>query len=125
MTKLSKYFTPNELKCRCGKCDHVSDDPEFLKLLDFARDVACGPLKVTGPARCPAHNKAIGGSSGSFHQKRMAADVRPVGPGAMSCEELYRKLNVLFPDKYGFYWHKSKNFVHIDSRPYAWRDIRG
>lgn len=57
----------------------VWDNLEYLArtILQPCRD-KFGPILVTSGYRGPALNKAVGGSSGSFHLHGMAADFEPI-----------------------------------------------
>lgn len=61
-----KHFTRNEFKCKCG-CGNDRIDIRLVKILDNIRDYYNKPAIITSGVRCHAHNKAVGGSSTSFH----------------------------------------------------------
>lgn len=61
-----KHFTRNEFKCKCG-CGNDRIDIRLVKILDNIRDYYNKPAIITSGVRCPAHNKAVGGSGTSFH----------------------------------------------------------
>jgi len=64
-----RYFSSQELACRCG-CgagERIEDiDMELLNRLCTVRE-QFGPMSVTSGARCPLHNKNEGGKPGSAH----------------------------------------------------------
>lgn len=57
---LTKHFSEEELRCRCG-CGLCKPHPRLLALLDFLREAWGGPLIVTSGTRCRTHNRAEGG----------------------------------------------------------------
>lgn len=78
--QLTKNVVLGEMACRCG-CGHEKK-PEVLReikrlapLLQAIRDHFGARIWMTSGARCRAHNKAEGGSTGSFHILGMAADI--------------------------------------------------
>jgi uncharacterized protein YcbK (DUF882 family) len=50
-------------------------DGNFLDQLDKARGYAGTSFVISSGYRCPAHNKAVGGSETSSHLKGLAADI--------------------------------------------------
>lgn len=74
----SKYFTTDEFRCKCGRpdCDSVDIHPQFVSMLDIAREQAGTPFVVTSGARCERHNAMVGGSDTSSHLLGLAADIR-------------------------------------------------
>lgn len=78
-TRLSPHFTKAELVCR--HCGWGEVDLLLLDGLERLREIAGtllgrpAPVNVNSGVRCPAHNKAVGGSPNSLHLKGMAADV--------------------------------------------------
>ena len=107
--KISENFKLSEFECRC--CKTVKLDSELLERLQKMRDEAGRPLVISGSGyRCPAHNRAVGGASGSQHMEGKAADYRIPG---MSNEQQRQLAEKHFPDGgVGFY----NNFVHVDVR---------
>lgn len=78
--KPSKYFHPDEFRCRDG-----SPYPEAFEIrwtilstdLDTIREAYGHPLIVVSGYRSPAHNAAIKGAGQSQHVEGRAADLRP------------------------------------------------
>ena len=78
--KPSKYFHPDEFKCRDG-----SPYPEAFEIrwtilssdLDVIREAYGVPLIVVSGYRSPTHNQKIGGANQSQHMEGRAADLRP------------------------------------------------
>src|SRR5690606_14068665 len=48
---------------------------ELARNLQVLRDNVQAPVMINSGYRSPAHNKAVGGASGSYHLKGMAADI--------------------------------------------------
>ena len=69
-----EFFRIEEFVCRCG-CNSGGMDEEFLFKLDRLRATYYEkPLHVSSGFRCPAHDKAVGGS-GRAHPLGLAADL--------------------------------------------------
>ena len=84
MTQLTPHFTLKELtasnKAKALKIDNTPS-PEILEnlkalslALEMIRSVCGKPLKISSGYRCPALNKAVGGSPTSAHTLGYAAD---------------------------------------------------
>ena len=73
-----KDFKLEEFRCKCkDKCTgypHVINT-QLLINLQALRD-KYGAVNVTSGLRCKAHNKAVGGASGSRHVSGKAADIK-------------------------------------------------
>lgn len=72
------YFEESEFKCKCGKCDKGYEDVSrvLLNKLNRARHIANTPFTLTSAMRCPAHNRAEGGSPTSSHMNGKAVDIK-------------------------------------------------
>ena len=74
-----EFFRFEEFACKCcGQLPpSVRDNVEALvdNVLDPARRAYGGPVSVSSGYRCPRHNAAVGGVSGSQHLRGEAADV--------------------------------------------------
>jgi len=73
-TKISKYFTDDEMRCHCG-CGEVGMDQTFLDMLDIARSISDVGYIIISGKRCSIHNKAVGSTS-TNHTKGLAADIK-------------------------------------------------
>ena len=80
-----RFFIEKEFVCKC--CGQL---PPFAKenvealvdnVLDPAREKLGMPIVVNSGYRCPKHNAAVGGVTGSQHLLGQAADVRFQGSG--------------------------------------------
>jgi len=102
------FFTPTETECRCG-CGMQIDDA-LLKQLNDARAIAGVPFVITSGARCPWHNKQVGGVEDSSHTKGLAVDI-----AVPSSERTFHIMKGLMDA--GFKrigWNQSKKFIHAD-----------
>lgn len=106
----SKYFTPSELACKCG-CGLTVTNERFLGKLDALREAVGEPLIINCGARCPAHNKAVGGSPLSAHVHGLAVDI------ACITSKLRRKIiKAALSDAIDFprmEW-STKTWIHLD-----------
>ena len=68
MTKLiGKYFTKDELKCKCG-CGAFELAEGFIDKLIELRTVLDKPMIVNSCCRCDNNNIMSGGAKGSYHR---------------------------------------------------------
>lgn len=118
---VSAHFREHELACPC--CGKYIHNLRLIYALEKLRRL-CGnrPITVTSGTRCPAWNKAVGGSRKSKHLKGEAADivVREMHP---------LEIMVLIPEVaqfdhggVGVFDH----FMHLDVRPNGparWGDL--
>ena len=103
---MSKYFTYEEVSCKCG-CK-LSVRRELVNLLDDAREIAGIPFVITSGARCESHNRKVGGSKDSSHLKGVAVDIK-----ATTSRERYEIVNALMQvgfTRIGI----AKTFIHCD-----------
>lgn len=75
MAYVPKYFSDNEMACKCG-CGELPQDA-IRELADFVRHDWGKPLFVASGKRCQAHNAKIGGAKKSAHVAGLAVDLRP------------------------------------------------
>jgi len=78
MGDLTADFDRKEFSCSCG-CGFDDVDNNFIQRLQWARDNAGIPFKITSGCRCPAHNKKVGGKNTSDHVTGEGADVEVIG----------------------------------------------
>lgn len=110
MKRLSKHFVRDEFACKCG-CGFDVVDADLLEILEEIRVRFNKPVVINSAARCPAHNKAVGGSPTSQHLLGKAADIVIDGeqPGYVgSFVDAVRK------DCFGVGVYET--FTHVDSR---------
>lgn len=83
-----KYFTPDEIRCKCGGkyCDGFPHEmqPLVMQILDRARAWTGQPIVIVSGLRCEEWNRIQGGVSNSQHMFGEAVDVYFYGktPGA-------------------------------------------
>lgn len=71
---MPKYFTDNELKCKCG-CGLENITPRHKSMLYTARENAGIPFIVNSGSRCEKHNKKVGGKPDSDHLTGEGTDI--------------------------------------------------
>ena len=109
----SKYFSDEELACKC--CGQLPDggmEQRLLAVLDAIREEIGAPLTLSCAYRCPAHNAEVGGVPNSQHVQGCAADV--LLPDGMTVDGLAELAERCGADGIGRYW--SQGFVHVDTR---------
>jgi uncharacterized protein YcbK (DUF882 family) len=74
MGDISPYFDRSEFACHCG-CGFDTVDADTLYALELIREHFDAPMTINSGCRCPSHNDAIGGSTGSYHMQARAADI--------------------------------------------------
>jgi uncharacterized protein YcbK (DUF882 family) len=104
----SEYFNRDEFACKCG-CGFNTIDYELVKILEIIRHNFDRPMRITSACRCESHNRAVQGSSGSWHRKGRAADVQIDEVPPVLILELARELEVPGLGSY-------ETFTHIDTR---------
>lgn len=67
-----KYFKKSEFACKC--CGLILMHPDFLQMIDIARDKARIPFVITSGYRCKKHNEEVGSTS-TNHTSGKAADI--------------------------------------------------
>ena len=119
--KQNKYFSIDEFKCKCGKCEMPSGNPpdELVDLLVEIREHYDAPMTINSGYRCPSHNKAVGGASDSRHLHGDAVDFTIEG---VKTRDVFKYVLETYDDKpYGIALSiNDKNefagFVHLDTR---------
>lgn len=121
----NKYpnFKKAEFKCPCGKCNGYGNGiaTTLVETLQELRN-KYGKLQITSGYRCPAHNKAVGGSTNSKHTKGQAADFYLDGFNNQS--NRVNMVNELKKTKYYNYSYTNVNgnhpnmgnVVHLDTK---------
>lgn len=109
-TKLSKYFTREELEDPTTKecLVHAS----LLIKLDELRELCGKPIIVTSGYRSPEHNAKIGGAQSSQHTTGRAADLVCLG---LSLKKFAELANKVFADG-GLGIYPDEKFIHVDTR---------
>jgi hypothetical protein len=116
-TKLSKNFNSTEFDCNgVGCCSETTIDPKLIEYVQRIREHFGVPVKISSGYRCAKHNKAVGGSSGSYHkQGGKAADIIVEGHAPLEVAQYCESIGIL-----GIGLYESRDcgddFVHIDTR---------
>lgn len=113
-TMISKHFRAREFQT--GNCKIVIVSTMLLRVLDTLRDKIGEPIYINSGYRTPEHNKAIRGSTLSYHMYGMAADIRA---DKHTPKQLYTILDKMLEGWGGLEEHKT--FLHVDVRAKEWR----
>ena len=132
---VTKNFTLDEVKCRCGTCGMDEMDSEFMKVLQSIRDELSVMMPVTSAVRCSSHNQKVSttGPNGPHvpHEKHggRAADIHIYGANALKLVEIAKRhgMTGIGIAQRG---QKHKRFIHLDNhnpkegfkgpRPHIW-----
>jgi hypothetical protein len=71
----SKYFKSSEFDSRDLPGSGVNMRPEFMKMLEFAREIAGIEFKINSGYRTISRNRSVGGRPNSAHLLGLAADI--------------------------------------------------
>ncbi|WP_163832246.1 D-Ala-D-Ala carboxypeptidase family metallohydrolase [Spartinivicinus ruber] len=108
-----RYFTDQELTCRCG-CGQQHMQPAFMQSLIQLREACNFPLPVTSGYRCAHHpvekNKATPGA----HQLGCAVDIACRGEHALIILRLALQLGFT---GVGINQKGRTRFIHLDRAP--------
>lgn len=118
--QLSKNFNSYEFRCGLGRpcaCQTTLIDEKLVEILQMLRDHWPGhALHITSGYRCPAYNRSVGGATGSYHSKGMAADITVDGVAPREVAKYAESIGVL---GIGLYETQADGFfVHVDTRTY-------
>jgi len=114
--KLSEHFSRSEFVCRCG-CGKIKIEPRLIAALEELRVLTGQPIHINSGYRCPAHNRAVGGETNSFHMKGYAADITCRGLTPRQVKKLAEKIPAFKGGGIGLY----PGFTHVDVRGYIAR----
>lgn len=114
-TKLSKNFKAYEFDCKGAKCcGSTMIDSKLVEYLQQIREHFGKPVIINSAYRCAIHNRAVGGTSNSYHAKGQAADIRIAGAAPSEIAEYAENIGI---KGIGLYeTAKDGYFVHIDTR---------
>lgn len=121
--QLSKNFNSYEFRCGIGgycACSTILIDDLLVEYLQKIRDHFGKKVTITSAYRCPSYNKRIGGETGSYHSKGMAADFTVENTSPVEVAKFCESIGV---KGIGLYNTSSDGyFVHIDTREvkYFW-----
>lgn len=116
--QLSKNFNSYEFRCGLGRpcsCQTTLIDKKLVEILQMIRDHWPGhAVHITSGYRCPAYNRSVGGATGSYHSKGMAADITVDGVAPREVAKYAESIGVL---GIGLYETSADGyFVHVDTR---------
>lgn len=116
--QLSTNFNSYEFRCGLGRpcsCQTTLIDEKLVEILQKIRDHWPGrALHITSGYRCPAYNRSVGGATGSYHSKGMAADITVDGVAPREVAKYAESIGVL---GIGLYETSADGyFVHVDTR---------
>lgn len=121
MTWTAKYFTYNEMACKCG-CGKAEMDQEFMDLLDSLRDILGKPIVITSGYRCPNHPAEKRKEKSGAHSKGKAADIAVMREDAMEVLSLVFRFNDAAKNAeiptftgIGIQQKGTSRFIHLDS----------
>lgn len=114
--KLSANFTLKEMQSHDG-ADEVKVDSALIDYLQQIRDHFGKPVHINSGYRSPAHNKAVGGMTNSYHTKGQAADIVISVVSPKRVAQYAEAIGVN-----GIGWYENKRFTHVDTRkkPVFW-----
>lgn len=118
MGDLTKDFSRDEFKCKCG-CGMDCIDIRLVKGLQALRDKLGKPVIINDADRCPRHNKEVGGAPNSQHMLGRAADIHVNGVSPGDVADAAETIPVFASGGIGRY----ATFVHVDVRGHKarWR----
>lgn len=123
--KDNPYFTIDEFKCKCKKCEMPKGCPpdKLVDILCEIREHFNAPLIINSGYRCPTHNAKVGGATNSRHTKGDAVDFTIKG---VKTKEVYEFCEALpYADELGLAIkhnaNEFKGFVHLDTRGFKAR----
>ncbi len=114
MAKDTEHFKVSEFTCKCG-CGYNVIDQRVIDMAETIRQELGVPVRVNSGCRCEKHNRAVGGTKGSFHMKGKAADLS-CSLGALKMFEAVKRLKEegKLPDMEYCILYRGRNFIHID-----------
>ena len=103
-----KYFTEDELRCKCG-CGKADMDSWFMDLLEEIREEVGEPFIVTSAYRCPEYNNKVSSTGlGGPHTTGRAIDIK-------ANSSLKYKISIASYKEGITRFGIGKSFIHIDN----------
>ena len=126
---MGKYFTMGEMMRsttaerkgidnKCTKEDAVRLKALIEHVLDPLREAYGKPIVVTSGYRCPALNKAVGGSATSDHMRGCAADIHGTPNTKAENKRLFYLIQSLNLDFDQLIDEKNFSWVHVSFRSF-------
>lgn len=122
----AKYFSEEELICKCG-CGETITDQDFLDMLDLLREAMNVPLILSSGKRCSKHNKEVSNTGDNGPHTICAVDIKC--HGRLAQDIVFEAIRLGFTgigvNQKGPY---ESRFIHIDrlpsrgytNRPWIW-----
>lgn len=121
--QLTRHFRVSEWRCKCGKKHKVVIADTLPELLErVMKKIGAVRGDISSGYRCPAHDKAVGGTGGITHQG-YACDIKFTDKNGkvidskivvLALEDLGHKCGI------GYKCGGSSKYTHIDVRPRKW-----
>lgn len=106
----SKYFSYDEMKCKCG-CDQAPMDQNFMLMLDSIREHYGKPIIISSGYRCPAHPIEAKKAKPGAHATGKAADLAVSGGDALGILGLALLSDIR---RVGVQQKGEGRFIHLD-----------
>ena len=106
MSKLTKNFTVNEMKCPC--CGECEMDAIFMEALQSIRDLCGFGFKVNSAYRCAEYNAKVSKNTKGQHATGCAVDI--------SMKDRYKRFKLLEEAIFCEYFKDiaiAKTFIHL------------
>lgn len=121
MSWSARYFTKEEMMCKCG-CGRSDMDQDFMDLLDALRDVYGKPMIITSGYRCPNHPLEKRKEKSGAHSTGKAADIAVIREDALDVLGLaleFRRsakgMDIPIFTGFGVAQKGTGRFIHLDS----------
>jgi uncharacterized protein YcbK (DUF882 family) len=111
---LSKHFSEDELRCRCGRNCLTYVTPELINALEELRELVRQPITITSGYRCINNNAEVGGGKNSMHLVGKAADLKIKNFSVAQMYEAALQIEAFFNGGIGVY--PTDGFIHVDVR---------
>lgn len=104
-------FTQNDFACRCG-CGQNNIQADAVILINAIETRHGQQLTINSGYRCPAHNRAVGGTDNSQHVAGRAADITSNDFSALQtlCTAMWNENQIG-----GLGIYIGRRFVHVDT----------
>lgn len=114
-----QYFTLDELKCKCGKCNSTGEemDNDFMQSLIILRKALNVPFVVGSAYRCPQHNAEVSTTrNAGVHTTGRAIDIDIEGQDAFKLVQRAIMNSGLFTG-IGISQREGKaRYIHLDNQ---------
>lgn len=114
--KITENFKAKEFKC--NHCNELLIDKDLVDQLElFRSEIGNKPIVITSGYRCQTHNRAVGGSSQSYHLRGRAVDF--VLLSQFKAVEIFMLATKIF-NRVGLYQsgvNPNSAYMHVDNGP--------